>query len=122
MVGDGTRLEDAIDRQIAWFRDRLAKALADPKSHVLLDEVTSEFVREVEDYAEGIPVVAGTPARRVTVGPGLVERLPTFPDAPVSQVLEAREELSEGRARYRGVGEGPGRQAQIVGNGHDAHE
>lgn len=101
MVSDGTRFEDPTDLQVGWFRDRLSKALADPGSHVLLDNVTTEFLRESENFADGFPDVAGARSRRATVGAGLVERLPTFPDAPMSQVIEAREELSEGRARYR---------------------
>lgn len=101
MISDGTRFEDATDQQIAWFRDRLVKALRDPGSHVLLDEVTTEFLHDSGDYPTGLSSVANTRSRRVTVGTGLVERLPTFPDAPMSQVLEARKELSEGRARYR---------------------
>lgn len=101
MISDGTRFEDPIDRQISWYRGHLSKALTDPGSHVLLDDVTTEFLRESENFADGFPDVAGTRSRRTTVGAGLVERLPTFPDAPMSQVLEAREELSEGRARYR---------------------
>lgn len=101
MISDGTRLEDPIDRQISWYRDRLSKALADPSSHILLDETTTEFLREAEVYADGLPDVTGTRSRRATVGAGLVERLPTFPDAPMKHVLEAREELSEGRAQYR---------------------
>ncbi|MCP3427318.1 HTH domain-containing protein, partial [Rothia sp. AR01] len=42
--GGGPRLEDATDQQIAWFRDRLVKALSDPGSHVLLDEVTTKLL------------------------------------------------------------------------------
>lgn len=101
MISDGTRFEEAVERQISWYRSRLLKALADPSSHILLDEASTEFLRKTEGYADGLPGVANARARRATVGTGLVERLPTFPDAPMEQVLEAREELSEGRARYR---------------------
>ncbi len=101
MISDGTRFEDPTDLQVGWFRDRLSKALADPGSHVLLDDVTTAFLHESENFTEEFPDVAGTRSRRATVGVGLVERLPTFPDAPMRQVIEAREELYEGRARYR---------------------
>lgn len=101
MISDGTRFEDATDQQIAWFRDHLVKALSNPGSHVLLDEVTTEFLHDPGGYPDGLPAVAATRSRRAAVGTGLVERLPTFPDAPMSQVLEAREELADGRARYR---------------------
>lgn len=101
MISDGTRFEDGTDQQVAWFRDRLTQALSDPGSHVLLDEVTTEFLRGSGDYPDGLPAVAGARSRRSAVGTGLVERLPTFPDAPMNHVLEARDELARGRARYR---------------------
>ena len=101
MVSDGTRFQDSADQQIAWFRDRLVEALADPASHVLLDETTTGFLSNSEDHPNGIPSVAAARSRRVAVGTGLVEKLPTFPDAPMAHVLEARSELAEGRARYR---------------------
>lgn len=101
LISDGTRFEDSAHQQVGWFRDRLAQALADPSSTVLLDDVATEFLRESGDYADGLPTVADHRSRRSAVGAGLVERLPTFPDAPMSHVLEARQELADGRARYR---------------------
>lgn len=101
LISDGTRLEDATDQQVQWFRDRLVDALSNPRSHVLLDEVTTEFMRESGAYADGFPGLADLRTRRASVGTGLLERLPTFPDAPMEQVLEARAELAEGRAKYR---------------------
>ena len=101
MISEGIRFEDGTDQQIDWFRDRLMKALSDPGSHVLLDEVTTQFLRRYGDYPDGLPAVAGARSRQAAVGTGLVERLPTFPDAPMSHVLEARDELADGRARYR---------------------
>lgn len=101
MVSYGTRFEDPLERQIGWFRDRLSEALADPGSHLLLDDVTTEFMRGSESFSGGFSDIARVRSRRATVGAALVERLPTFPDAPMEQVLEARDELSDGRARYR---------------------
>lgn len=101
LISDGTRFEESIAQQVNWFRERLIKALVDPNSTVLLDEVTTEFLREAGGYADGLPAVADNRSRRTAVGAGLVERLPTFPDAPMSHILEAREELAEGRAAYR---------------------
>lgn len=101
LVSDGTRLEDSSDQQVEWFRGRLTQALDDASSTVLLDDVTSEFLTESGRYADGLPAVANSRSSRAAVGAGLVERLPTFPEAPMSDVLEAREELAEGRAEYR---------------------
>lgn len=101
LISDGTRLEDSIDQQVEWFRGRLTRALDDPGSTVLLDDVTSEFLSESGRYADGLSPVADSRTSRAAVGAGLVERLPTFPEAPMSHVLEAREELADGRAAYR---------------------
>lgn len=101
MISEGTRFEYETDHQIDWFRDRLVKALEDPRAHVLLDDATTEFLRESDVLADGLSDVARTRSRHVAVGAGLVERLPTFPDAPMEHVLEARLELAEGRVRYR---------------------
>ncbi|WP_181036536.1 hypothetical protein [Arthrobacter sp. B1805] len=70
-------------------------------SPVLLDELTSEFVNASGRYSDGLPAVADDRSRRAAVGAGLVERLPVFPNAPMSDILEAREELAEGRSEYR---------------------
>lgn len=101
LIGDGTRFEDTVDQQIGWFRDRLVESLNDPGSSVLLDEVATGFIRGSKVFGVGLPAMAENRSKRSSVGTGLVERLPTFPDAPMSLVLEAREELSEGRSMYR---------------------
>lgn len=101
MISKGTRFEDPIDQQVFWFRDRLTEALNDPGTHMLLDGPTTDFLRDSEAYPDGLPAVAATRSRHAAVGTGLVEQLPTFPDAPMDHVLEAREELAEGRDKYR---------------------
>ncbi|GAB5079569.1 hypothetical protein ARTHROSP310_27120 [Arthrobacter sp. AD-310] len=101
LISDGTRLEDSIDQQVEWFRSRLSQAMDAPGSSVLLDDVTSEFLRQSERYVDGLSPVAESRTSRAAVGAGLVERLPTFPEARMQDVLEAREELAEGRAAYR---------------------
>jgi hypothetical protein len=101
LISEGTRFEDDTEQQITWFRDRITAALASPATTVLLDELTGQFIREEILQGERLPPVANERSRRSTTGTGLVERLPTFPDAPMAAVLEAREELAEDRAKYR---------------------
>src|SRR5699024_7074442 len=84
-----------------WFRDRLVEALADPASHVLLDEATTGFLIDSGDYSNEQSSVAATRSQRVAVGSGLVVKLPTFRDATMAHVLEARSELAVRRHRYR---------------------
>lgn len=101
MISDGTQWEDLADQQKDWFRDQLLRALATPSTHVLLDEGASEILRERGRFSGGLPIVANSRSRHTAVGTGLMERLPAFPNAPMTHVLEAREDLSEGRAKYR---------------------
>ena len=101
MISDGTRLEESTEQQIRWFRDRLIQALADPNSSVLLDQATTKYLRDEGEYVDGLPHITDVRARRAALGTGLMERLPTFPDAPMGHVLEAREELAQDRAAYR---------------------
>ncbi len=101
LVSEGTRFEDNTEQQIEWFRERLTEALTDPGATVLLDDVTNEFLRESGRYADGLPKVADSRSRRAAIGAGLVERLPVFPNSPMSDILEAREDLAEGRSEYR---------------------
>lgn len=101
LVSEGSQLEDDTDQQVAWFHDRIAQALTAPGTTVLLDQLTTEFLRDSFPQKEVLSPVADNRFRRSAVGTGLVERLPTFPDASMSEVLRARTELAEGRARYR---------------------
>ncbi|WP_349826758.1 hypothetical protein [Brevibacterium litoralis] len=101
LVSEGTRFEDPPDQQIAWFRDRIVAAFNDPDRHVLLDELTTCQLRDSGYDVSEMSRVADRRARQVSVGTGLMQRLETFPDAPMSLVLEAREELADGRRTYR---------------------
>lgn len=101
LVSEGSQLEDDSEQQLAWFQDRIAQALADPGTTVLLDQLTTQFLRESFAQGEGLSPVADSRFRRSATGTGLVERLPTFPDASMAEVLEVRADLAEGRAQYR---------------------
>lgn len=101
LISDGTRFEDDTEHQITWFRDRITEALASPVTTVLLDQVSGQFIRDEVLQGDGLSTVADERFRRSAIGTGLVERLPTFPDAPMTAVLEAREELADDRAKYR---------------------
>lgn len=101
LVDEGIQLEDRTDEQVLWFQQRIAQALSDPGTTVLLDQLTSQFMQETFAQGKGLSPVAATRSLHSATGTGLVERLPTFPDASMSDVLEARAELADGRAKYR---------------------
>ena len=83
------------------FRHRISDALDNPSGTVLFDQLTTSIIREDDSLREKFSPVGKSRSRRAATGTGLVEWLPVFPDAPMSSVLEAREELADGRAKYR---------------------
>lgn len=101
MISKGIELEDDADPQITWFRNNLLKALTSPSTHVLLDDDTTAFLRSTGQTTNNLSNVTATRTKHATVGTRLIERLPTFPNAPMHAILETRDELADGRARYR---------------------
>lgn len=101
ILGTGKQLEDPIDQQVAGFRNRIYEALDNPSGSVLFDQITTSMVREDDSLRDKYSPVGMERSRRAKTGTGLVERLPVFPEAPMHSVLKAREELADGRARYR---------------------
>lgn len=75
---------------------RLLGALRAPNTTVLFDGFAIALAR-----GQAVNELAQSRSLRAVTGAGLLERLPTFPDAPMSMVLEARDELTEGRSAYR---------------------
>jgi hypothetical protein len=88
--------------QMDQFLATLRRLLADPSSHLMFDDQIAGMVTAMlsEDQAVLHPL-AETHARRVATGTGLLARLPAFPDADMSSILEVRSELSEPLIRYR---------------------
>jgi len=101
LLDTGKQLEDPVHQQVAGFRHRISEALDNPSGTVLFDQLTTSIIREDGSLREKFSPVGKSRSRRAATGTGLVEWLPVFPDAPMSSVLEAREELADGRAKYR---------------------
>lgn len=103
IVSDGLDVTGPVDDQVVWFRDRLTDAMTRPGSNILLDDVTAAYARELMVDSAPLSDRAAAGAKQSKVGTGLVEHLPAFPRAPMEDILEAREVLSEGRKKYRGA-------------------
>lgn len=95
----GFRSEMQTEDQIEWYAARLRSALGNPVDTLLLDERTVKFLQDMDVDAPAETV--RDRATRAAAGSGLLERLPTFPDAAMNDVLEVRDALAEGRSRYR---------------------
>ncbi len=100
VIDTGFDFDEGADSVAAWYKKQLSGALSDHSSGVLLDPETSKLARESEDSGH-FGSYAASRSRRASTGTGLVERLPTFPNAPMEHILEAREELTDHRQGYR---------------------
>ncbi|WP_263310269.1 hypothetical protein [Brachybacterium atlanticum] len=94
----GFDMDDDVSVLIETFRINMLAALEDPRRTVLLDPMGSEMARlqpgRLAAYNEAH-------TKRTAAGAGLIQRLPTFPRAPMEDILEARDELADGRIGYR---------------------
>jgi hypothetical protein len=80
----------------------LRDLLSDPYEHVLLGDQVDVVVKAlVEDGTISPGILAMKHAGEAAVGSGLIARLPAFPQAPLSELLDVRSDLSSSLARYR---------------------
>lgn len=99
---DSFPLDGSIDHQVASFAETLKSLMECGTSHLLLDDSTSNLARSMR--AEGAVhehPFSSRNSRRVQAGTGFAERLPAFPNASVSSVLEAKRDLAPALHRYR---------------------
>lgn len=94
----GFDMDDDVSELIETFRINMLASLEDSRRAVLLDPMGSEMARL---HPDRLTAYNEARARRTTTGAGLIQRLPTFPGAPMEGILEARDELAEGRIGYR---------------------
>lgn len=84
------------------WQARLGELLNDRNQRLLLDEVVSGVVREMQE--SGLATVGRRTERlasEANVGTGLIARLPAFPGIPVDELLSLREDLTAPLGRYR---------------------
>jgi hypothetical protein len=96
-------LERTMDSALAnSFFERLRELLDDPSAYPLFDEQVGDLVRA--QVSEGLFEVGAVSRRRgkqASAAAQLIEKLPSFPSASVSEVLDIREELREPLTRFR---------------------
>lgn len=80
--------DEVMDSFIALLLQRLA----DPRKHLMLDELLSSIVRGlVEQGTADLSETAGRSAVKAAVGAGLVAKLPAFAALDVAAVLTLRQ-------------------------------
>lgn len=89
------------------FMDRLADLINDPSIHPLLDAQASKYARALNATApESITAGARRRTRRAELGAGMIARLPAFPQAPLDELLDVKDDFKAALTRYRAaVGE-----------------
>ncbi len=91
--GDLLRGFDLTDL-LAEFIDRAMDAVVDASTYPLLDDLTGDFIAEAVSHGLLTPTEAGTMRGRYGgISADLLERLPLFHDASLSDVLAVRREL-----------------------------
>jgi hypothetical protein len=84
------------------FMDRLADLINDPSIHPLLDAQASKYARALNAVApDTITAGARRRTRRAELGAGMIARLPAFPQAPLDELLDVKEDFKAALARYR---------------------
>lgn len=82
--------------------DPIRTRLKDPSTRLLLDDVAGAFTRYLIDEGRIDPSpLAMRHAGEAAVGAGLIGRLPTFPQAPIDELLHLRADLDRPLTRYR---------------------
>jgi hypothetical protein len=89
------------------FMSRLADLINDPSIHPLLDAQASKYARALNAAApDSITAGARRRTRRAELGAGMIARLPAFPQAPLDELLDVKEDFKAALTRYRAaVGE-----------------
>jgi hypothetical protein len=84
------------------FMDRLAALINDPTIHPLLDSQASKYARALSTATpNSITSGARRRSRRAELGAGMIARLPAFPQAPLNELLDVKDDFKAALVRYR---------------------
>lgn len=87
---------------VAAYIGHLKTVLRDPEVHAMFDESAASLARSLVAEGHVQPrEISLVHAKQAAVGGGLVSRLPTFPEARMSDVLSLRSDLADPLGRYR---------------------
>lgn len=100
------------DEAIEFFAAGLQRLVEDPTNHLMFDRQMGDLTRRLLEERPNLEDSLAPHTKRATLGAGLATRLPAFPDAPMTAIIDARTELSAPLGRYRrAVGNMSGRLA-----------
>jgi len=96
--------EDEEGTFLSRLIDGLVPLLQDPTVHAVFDRRASQVFRHLgQTDARLASPSLGQRSREAELGAGLVARLPAFPQAPLDELLDLKEDLNGPLQRYRAV-------------------
>ena len=115
-IGDNATEPDLID----VFLERISEALSDSTCYPVFDDDTAAFVRLLIDDQRVDPrAITRTRARQAAMNAGVLRRLPAFPRAGMSEVVDLRAALDSPLRHYRTAIGQLGHQASSEGYEED---
>ncbi|OZC94870.1 hypothetical protein CH275_28330 [Rhodococcus sp. 06-235-1A] len=101
LAPDGFALDPTQDKA-SVYTEALGRLLKDRRLQPVLDERMSRRVLDAQSSGEPLTDdYTQARARRAAVGAGLIAQLPTFPEASMKDVIDARDQLREPLLSYR---------------------
>ncbi|MFC7619381.1 hypothetical protein [Microlunatus sp. GCM10028923] len=96
------RFDSDFETLMADYEHQVQRYLEDPQTCVLVDDPSASLVRAMIDEGDvKMPPRSVANAGEAALGTGFLSRLPTFPTAPMAQILEVKDGLAEPLGRYR---------------------
>lgn len=91
------------DELVRHHVDRLKRLMRKGKNvHLVLDEDTAGLARAMHDEGKiTVTESAANRMKRALTSEGLLDRLPAFPDTPLDELIDMRNDLTEPLTRYR---------------------
>ena len=89
------------DQAIEHYAASLQVLVEDPTNHLMFDRQMGDLTRKLLEEHPDLEDSLAPHSRRATLGAGLATRLPAFPDASMTAIIDARTQLATPLGRYR---------------------
>jgi hypothetical protein len=115
LMHDGDGVDDGF---LVRLVDQLLTLLQDPSVHAVFDARAGDLVRSLVDADPRFSALdIGKRSREAELGAGLIARLPTFPTAPIDELVDLKRDLVGPLVRYRAaVAELEEGMSQVLGS------
>jgi hypothetical protein len=92
----------STDAMVSAYVQLVKDLLRNPRTHLMFDDSTGNLIRSMirENYVERLHL-ALKHLNNVSLGSGLIRRLPAFTAAPLKEILDLRSDVDGSLSRYR---------------------